>query len=81
MPLGPTQERLQVILDTIVEGWWEWDLRSPVATVLGLLQVIKEQINSKEDILEVIILLERTVTKMDAVIRDISLDILSQTKK
>ena len=57
------------------------DLRSPVATVLGLLQVIKEQINSKEDILEIIILLERTVAKMDAVIHDFSGGILSQTKK
>jgi len=50
-------------------------LRAPVATVLGLIHVIKDQISSKEDTQEVLMLLERTVLKMDEVIHDFNNDI------
>jgi PAS domain S-box-containing protein len=56
-------------------------LRGPVASVLGLVHIIKDQINSKEDLQEVLVLLERTVLKMDDVIRNFDSEIKNHTNK
>lgn len=57
------------------------ELRAPVATVLGLLEIIKLEINTKEETQEILGLLERSIYKMDLVIRDFNNQIESQIKK
>ncbi|MBY0436199.1 MAG: hypothetical protein K2U26_19060 [Cyclobacteriaceae bacterium] len=57
------------------------ELRAPVATVLGLLEIIKLEINTKEETQEILGLLERSIQKMDLVIRDFNNQIESQIKK
>ncbi|MBP9926219.1 MAG: PAS domain-containing protein [Cyclobacteriaceae bacterium] len=49
------------------------EMRAPVATMLGLLRLIKVELHSPAAVEELINYLDQTVTKMDAVIRELTL--------
>jgi len=48
------------------------EMRAPVATMLGLVQLMKQELHSPGSVLEMISYLELTVQKMDEVIRDLT---------
>ena len=53
------------------------EVRAPVATILGLVQLMKHELHSPGSVLELIKYMEQTVIKMDEVIRDLT-DILNE---
>lgn len=48
------------------------EVRAPVATILGLVQLMKHELHSPGSVLELIKYMEQTVIKMDEVIRDLT---------
>jgi len=48
------------------------EVRAPVATILGLVELMKHELHSPTSVLELITYMEQTVIKMDEVIRDLT---------
>ena len=48
------------------------EVRAPVATILGLVELMKHELHSPASVLELITYMEQTVIKMDEVIRDLT---------
>jgi len=57
------------------------EMRAPVATILGLVQLMKHESHSPGLVLELISYLEQTVIKMDTVIRDLTKTLNEKLRK
>jgi PAS domain S-box-containing protein len=57
------------------------EMRAPVATILGLVQLMKHELHSQGLVLELISYLEQTVIKMDTVIRDLTKTLNEKLRK
>jgi len=57
------------------------EMRAPVATILGLVQLMKHELHSPGLVLELISYLEQTVIKMDTVIRDLTKTLNEKLRK